>query len=110
MTPDASPAPTMSEPTLQRIHLALERIRPALQLDGGDVKFVEFVESEGRLRIELSGAACTSGCHAVTTTMTMGIDRVLRSLVPEVRLVDTAASAEPAYRGRQNDHEDIQHG
>jgi Fe-S cluster biogenesis protein NfuA len=68
-----------------RIDLALERIRPALQMDGGDIRFVAF--DDGVLRVALSGT-CT-GCHMSSVTMTMGVERVMRSLVPEVAAVET---------------------
>jgi len=67
-----------------RIDAALERIRPAVQMDGGDIAFVGF--EDGILRVALSGA-CT-GCQSISTTMTLGVERVLRSLVPEVRQVE----------------------
>lgn len=69
-----------------RIDAALDRIRPAVQMDGGDIAFVGF--EEGVLRVALSGAC--SGCNNVSATMTLGVERVLKSLVPEVRQVETA--------------------
>ena len=70
-----------------RIDAALERIRPAVQMDGGDIAFVGF--EDGVLRVALSGA-CT-GCHSISATMTLGVERVLRSLVPEVKQVEAEA-------------------
>lgn len=70
----------------KRVEQALERIRPAMQLDGGDVHLVELKEDEGLVRVALSGAC--NGCHASSMTMTMGIERVLKQLVPEVRVVE----------------------
>ena len=70
----------------RRVEQALERIRPAMQLDGGDVHLVELKEAEGVVRVALSGAC--NGCHASSMTMTMGIERVLKQLVPEVRVVE----------------------
>lgn len=72
--------------TLERIQLALERIRPAMQMDGGDIHLVEWREDEGLVRVALSGA-CT-GCHMSSMTMTVGVERVLKQLVPEVRAVE----------------------
>lgn len=66
--------------------MALERIRPAMQLDGGDIHLVQWVAEEGLVRVALSGAC--SGCHASTMTMTLGVERTLKSLVPEVRAVE----------------------
>jgi Fe-S cluster biogenesis protein NfuA len=69
-----------------RLEAALERIRPAIQMDGGDVHLVEWCESEGLVRVALSGACNT--CHMSTMTMTLGVERVLKQLVPEVRTVE----------------------
>lgn len=81
----ASAALPMEEVT-QRIHSALERIRPALQMDGGDITFLAF--DDGVLRVSMSGAC--SGCSSIASTMTMGVERVVKSLVPEVRHVEVA--------------------
>lgn len=70
----------------KRVEQALDRIRPAMQLDGGDVHLVELKEAEGLVRVALSGAC--NGCHMSSVTMTMGIERVLKQLVPEVRVVE----------------------
>ena len=70
----------------KRVEMALERIRPAMQLDGGDVHLVELNEAEGLVRVALTGAC--NGCHASSMTMTLGVERVLKQLVPEVRVVE----------------------
>ena len=70
----------------KRVEMALERIRPAMQMDGGDVHLVELREDEGLVRVALSGAC--SGCHMSSMTMTLGVERVLKQLVPEVRVVE----------------------
>lgn len=72
--------------TPQRIQLALERIRPALQLDGGDIHFVEWREDERTVRVALSGNCV--GCHMSSMTMTLGVERVLKQMVPEVAAVE----------------------
>lgn len=77
---------TTNDATLDRIHLALERIRPALQLDGGDISLVEWRAAERLVRVALQGAC--AGCHSSTTTMVLGVERVLKQLVPEVVAVE----------------------
>ncbi|MFA5861267.1 MAG: NifU family protein [Candidatus Thermoplasmatota archaeon] len=83
----------------RRVLQALERIRPALQMDGGDIRLVEWHESEGLVRVELeeagsphgvSSSCNTSSCTASSTTMMQGVERVLKQLVPEVRVVEAA--------------------
>lgn len=71
---------------MARVQQALDRIRPAMQLDGGDVHLVEWREEEGLVRVALSGAC--NGCHMSSMTMTLGVERVLKQLVPEVRAVE----------------------
>lgn len=71
-----------------RIKLALDRIRPAMQMDGADIQLVEWREADGVLRVQLTGS-CGTGCEQGSTTMAMGVERVMRQLVPEVRFVET---------------------
>ncbi len=66
----------------QRIEDALEAIRPALQIDGGDVEFVDFNDSDGVLQIRLTGAC--GGCPISSVTVKHGIERRVRAAVPEV--------------------------
>ena len=70
----------------KRLEMALERIRPAMQMDGGDIHLVQWVPEEGLVRVALSGAC--HGCHMSTMTMTLGVERTLKSLVPEVQAVE----------------------
>lgn len=69
-----------------RLQLALERIRPAMQMDGGDISLVEWRAQEGLVRVALSGAC--DGCGSIAATMTLGVERVLKQLVPEVKAVE----------------------
>jgi Fe-S cluster biogenesis protein NfuA len=69
-----------------RLAQALERIRPAMQMDGGDIHLVGWSAEDGLVRVALSGAC--NGCHMSSMTMTMGVERVLKQLVPEVRAVE----------------------
>ena len=83
--PGAPSSRTMTD-AAKRLELAIERIRPAMQMDGGDVHLVELKEDEGLVRVALSGAC--SGCHMSSMTMQLGIERVLKQLVPEVKTVE----------------------
>ena len=65
------------------IQTALEKIRPALQADGGDVELVDV--EDGIVSVRLTGAC--GGCPMSTLTLKMGIERVLREQVPDVREV-----------------------
>lgn len=69
----------------KRVENALNRIRPALQQDGGDLELIE-VTDEGAVRIKLTGA-CGS-CPMSQMTLKMGIEQRLREEVPEVTVVE----------------------
>ena len=67
----------------EKIEAALDNIRPALQRDGGDVELVDV--TEGTVKVKLTGAC--AGCPMSTMTMQMGIERVIKEQVPEVKEV-----------------------
>jgi len=74
---------TKKEGTLkERVEAALEKIRPVLQADGGNVELVE-VTPDGIVKVKLTGACY--GCPMSQMTLKMGIGRVLRKEVPEVK-------------------------
>ena len=68
----------------ERVETALEKIKPALQADGGNVELVE-VTPEGIVKVKLTGACC--GCPMSQMTLKMGIGRTLKKEVPEVKEV-----------------------
>ena len=68
----------------EQIEAALEKIRPALQADGGDVEFVD-VEN-GWVKVRLTGAC--GGCPMSQMTLKNGIERVLKQSVPELEGVE----------------------
>jgi len=63
---------------------ALNKIRPALQADGGDVQLID-VEN-GIVKVRLTGAC--GGCPMSQITLKMGIERHLRKEIPEVKSVE----------------------
>jgi Fe-S cluster biogenesis protein NfuA len=67
----------------EKIEAALEKIRPALQADGGDVELVDV--EDGVVSVKLTGAC--DGCPMATLTLKTGIERVLKVQVPEVKEV-----------------------
>lgn len=69
----------------ERVEEALDRIRPALQADGGDVRLVDIDENNGVVKVELQGAC--SGCPSSQITLAMGIERAIKEMVPEVKEV-----------------------
>jgi len=74
----------MEETLKEKIETTLERIRPSLQADGGDVKLVE-VSPDGVVKLKLTGAC--AGCAMSQMTLKMGIEKALKQDVPEVKEV-----------------------
>lgn len=70
----------------EQVEKALEKIRPALQRDGGDVELVE-VGEDGVVKVKLTGAC--GGCPMSTITLKQGIERVLKQEVDTVKEVVT---------------------
>ena len=67
----------------EKVEAALNKIRPALQADGGDVELVEV--DEGVVKVRLTGAC--GGCPMATITLQQGIAKVLKEQIPEVKEV-----------------------
>jgi Thioredoxin-like proteins and domains len=65
----------------ERVEAALERIRPAVQMDGGDVQLVD-VSEDGVVTVQLMGAC--GGCPMSMLTLKAGIERIIKAQVPEV--------------------------
>lgn len=72
----------------QAIQDALDKIRPALQADGGDVELVN-VTDEGIVQVRLVGAC--KGCPMSQLTLANGVERVLKEEVPGVLRVEPVA-------------------
>lgn len=70
----------------EKVLKALEKVRPHLQADGGDVELVE-VTADGVVKLRLKGA-CGS-CPMATLTMQQGITRVLKQEVPEITKIES---------------------
>jgi Fe-S cluster biogenesis protein NfuA len=67
-----------------RIEAALDRIRPAIRRDGGDVWLVKV--DDGVAYVQMIGAC--GGCPASNATLKGGIEAVVREDVPEIRTVE----------------------
>ena len=68
-----------------KVERSLKSVRPYLQADGGDVELVD-VSDEGVVFVRLAGAC--RGCPGARMTLQMGIERILREQVPEVKSVE----------------------
>jgi Fe-S cluster biogenesis protein NfuA len=69
--------------TNENVKAVLEEIRPALKADGGDVELVGV--KDGVVSVRLTGAC--GGCPMSTMTLKMGIERLLKQKLPEVKQV-----------------------
>ncbi len=68
----------------EKVESVLEKIKPALQRDGGDVELVE-VTPEGEVKLKLKGA-CGS-CPMSQMTLKMFIEETIKKEIPEVKQV-----------------------
>ncbi|MBN2542631.1 NifU family protein [bacterium] len=71
----------------EQVQEVLEKVRPSLQADGGDVELVD-VSDDGVVTVKLTGAC--HGCPMSQMTLKMGIERILKQHVPEVKEVVSA--------------------
>ena len=69
----------------ERIETALDKIRPSLMADGGNVEVVE-VSPDGVVKVRLTGAC--GGCPMSQMTLKNGIERLLKQEIPEVKSVE----------------------
>ena len=74
----------------ERVEATLAMIRPSLQADGGDVEFVGI--EDGIVKVKLQGAC--HGCPMAAMTLQMGIERILKKEVPEVKGVEKVEDEE----------------
>lgn len=69
----------------EKVEEILNKIRPSLQADGGDVELVD-VTKDGVVKVRLVGAC--AGCPMSTMTLAFGIERELKKHVPGVKRVE----------------------
>ena len=69
----------------EKVEKVLKKIRPSLQADGGDVELVDVVN--GVVKVRLTGACGT--CPMSTMTLKMGVERILKEQIPEIKSVET---------------------
>jgi Fe-S cluster biogenesis protein NfuA len=67
----------------EQVEKVLNEIRPNLQADGGDVEFVDV--NDGIVKVKLTGSC--AGCPMSTLTLKMGIERLLKEKIADVKEV-----------------------
>jgi Fe-S cluster biogenesis protein NfuA len=69
-----------------KVQAAIDKIRPMLQRDGGDVELVDV--QEGVVTVRLRGAC--AGCPMSQMTIKNGIEKFLKQEIPEIVAVQSA--------------------
>ena len=69
----------------QKIREALEKIRPILQRDGGDIEFVEYTD-DNIVKVRLQGHC--AGCPGAQMTIKGVVEKILKESYPEVAGVE----------------------
>ena len=70
--------------TLEKVQRALEKIRPYLQMDGGDISFVEMTD-DNVVKVKLSGAC--GCCPFSLQTLKSGVEMSLKKEIPQIKEV-----------------------
>ncbi len=70
----------------KKVEEAINKIRPMLQADGGDVELIDV--KEGIVTVRLQGAC--AGCPMSQMTLKNGIEKLLKKEIPEVVSVESA--------------------
>jgi Fe-S cluster biogenesis protein NfuA len=70
----------------EKVQAVLDKIRPSLQADGGDVELADVVD--GVVKVRLQGAC--KGCPMSQMTLRNVIERVIKKEIPEVKAVEPA--------------------
>ena len=67
-----------------KVKEVIEKIRPQLQMDGGDVELIS-ISDDGVVQVRLQGHCV--GCMHSQQTLKLGIERAIQQFVPEVKEV-----------------------
>ncbi len=71
----------------EKVKKLLDAIRPGIQMDGGDVEFVEI--KNNIVYVRLVGAC--DGCPMAQLTLKEGIERFIKKEMPEIEAVEAAS-------------------
>jgi len=73
------------QPLKEKVEEILDKIRPSLQADGGNVELVDVDEASGIVKVRLTGSCF--GCPFSTMTLKNSIEATLKNYIPEVKEV-----------------------
>jgi len=84
MSEKVEDAKTQADPGLkEKVEQILEKIRPMLMMDGGNIELVDV--KDGEVLVHLVGAC--GMCPSSTMTLKMGVERAIREELPEIQRV-----------------------
>ncbi len=66
--------------TRERVQSVLERIRPLIQTDGGDIELIDVIDNKAKVRLT---GNCV-GCPSAQMTLYMGVEMTLKEEIPEL--------------------------
>jgi len=69
----------------KQVEEVLDKIRPALRMDGGDVELMKIDEKIGKVEVRLQGHC--SHCPMSEHTLKDGIEAELKDKIPEIKEV-----------------------
>jgi len=69
----------------ERVLKVLDSIRPGLEADGGDIKFIR-IDEDNIVYVHLTGAC--GDCPMSQITLKQGIERIIKMQVPEIKAVE----------------------
>ena len=70
------------EQLIDKINTAIEKVRPYLRADGGDVEFIELTD-DLVVKVKLTGAC--NGCPFSMMTLKAGIEEAVRKEIPDLK-------------------------
>jgi len=76
---------TQNAELIRKVENVIDQIRPYLQADGGNIRFVELTE-DYVVNVELLGA-CGS-CPMSTMTLKSGVEQAVKKAIPEIKSVE----------------------
>jgi len=83
--------PFTDEELLEPVKMVIEKVRPSLALDGGDIDFIAV--KNGSVYVQLKGACI--GCSSSGSTLKYGVERQLRmDIHPEISVVNVPVGME----------------
>jgi Fe-S cluster biogenesis protein NfuA len=82
-------------PLTERVHGALEEVRPYLAAHGGGVELLGVDDGVVRLRLE---GAC-NGCPSSAVTLKLAVEEAIQKAAPDIERIEAEGAAEPAPPG-----------